>query len=144
MPNHTISTTFKDDAGSVPIGGTNYIVAEEVNELLHVPAGSVNLAFAIEFLHAKVHDYCISLGVQTAAQALTDTYSEASAGSILLNVNSTSSPAPALTINAKQPHVFAPCVPGTVNEFTADVTNFFCNNAGSTDLVLCVKIGLNT
>lgn len=144
MPTHTISSTFKDDAGSVPIGGVSYFVADEVNALLVVPAGSVNLPFLIEFLHLKVNDYCLTLGTQTAAQQAAGTFSEAPAGSMLINVNSSGTPAPAITIQAKQPHVFAACIPGTANEFTADVTEFFCNNSGSAALVLAVKVGLNT
>ncbi len=146
MPNHTISSTFKDDAGSVPIGGTTYVVNAELNESLKVPAGSVNLEFDFTFLHTKVNDYCLSLATQTAAQAAANPqgYTEAASGALVVNVNSITTPAPVLTVNAKQPHVLAACLPGTTNEFSADVTKFFISNSGSTDLVLLVKVGLNT
>lgn len=144
MPTHTVTMSFKNDAGSVPIGGTSYFVPNEVNAFLKVPAGSVNLSFALEFLFAKVNDYCLSLGSQTPAQALAGTFSEATVGSMLVNVNSSGSPAPAITVNAKQPQVYAACVPGTTNLFSANVTAFLCNNSGSSDLVLVVKVGLNT
>jgi hypothetical protein len=88
-------------------------------------------------------DYCLAVGTQTSAQAATGSYSVATAGSLLVNVNSSGTPAPALTIQAGQPHAFCAGLPGTVNEFSADVTKFYCNNAGSTALVLIVKIGLN-
>ena len=143
MPLHTVSATFRDDAGAVPLAGTVYNVAGEVNELLVVPAGSVNIEKDFEFLHLKVVDYCLAVVSQTPAQVLAGTYSEPSSGTILINVNSTSSPTPAITVQARQPAVFAPCIAGTTNVFTADVTKFYLSNAGAVDLSLVVKVGLN-
>jgi hypothetical protein len=143
MPLHTISATFRDDAGSVPLGATVYNVPGEVNELILVPAGSVNLEKDFEFLHLKVVDYCVAVVQQTPAQILAGTYSEPASGTILINWNSTGAPAPAMTVNAKQPHVFAPALAGTTNEFTADITKAYFNNAGSADLSVVIKVGLN-
>lgn len=143
MPLHTIGATYKDDAGSVPLGTTVYAVPSEVNALLTVPAGSVDLEKDLEFYYARATCYVLAVATQTPAQVLTSTYSEPAAGSIGVKVNSTSSPVPdAFTVQSKQPLVFAPALAGTTNKFTANVTKFYLSNSGSLDLVLVVKVGL--
>ena len=129
----------------MPIAGTTYTYAGEVNEALLVPAGSVDLEKDFEFLFGKVGAYCFSLATQTAAQAAANPpgFTEAASGALVAKFNSSGTPVPSLTINAKVPHVFAACIQGTTNEFTADVTKVFLSNAGSTDLWLLAKIGLN-
>ncbi len=144
MPLHTVSSSYKADAAVVPIGGTTYSVPGECNELLVVPAGATDLEFDFEFLFGKVVCYCIALGTQTAAQAALGTFSEALTGSVDLKWNSTGTPVPDMTLDAKKPHVFADCLPGTVNEFTANITKVYASNAGAAPLVVSVKVGLNT
>ncbi len=144
MPQHVVGTTYKSAGKIVPIAGTTYTAPGEVREQFKVPAGAVNTPFVVEFKYTKVVAYCITLGTQSAAQIPTDSFSEAATGSVELKWNSTSSPVPDMTLNAKAPHVFAPAIAGTVNEFTADITIVYASNAGSTDLLVSVDVLLNS
>lgn len=143
MPQHTIGATYRTDAGSIPLSATSYVVNDAIEAVFPVAAGAVNTPYLITFPHVKVHDYCLAVGTQTSAQVAQGAFSEAAAGQIEIKVNSTGSPVPDLTIVAKLPHAFAPCLVGTANEFSADVTEFFLSNPGIADLVLIVRIGLN-
>ena len=146
MAQFTVGTNFKSPARVVPIGGTIYEFDLGLDTEFKVPAGSTNLEFDFEMLHAKIAAYCLSLGTQSASQAAANppSFSEATAGELVVKVNSITTPAPTITVDAKIPHAFATAIQGSTNEFSADVTSFFISNAGSTDLFLLVSVGLNS
>lgn len=146
MAEFTVGTNYKSPARTVPIGGQVHEFPIGIDQEFLVPAGSVNLAFTFEALHAKIATYCLSLGTQSAAQAAAHPpgFSEATAGELVVKVNSITTPAPTITIDAKVPHVFDTAVQGSTSEFSADITSFNISNAGSTDLWLLVSMGLNS
>jgi len=87
MPKHEIGLTYKDDAGAMPLGTTVYLCDTEVNSILPVPAGAVSKAFGLSWLKSKIVCYGLAVGTQTATQVTSSTWTEPTAGQLIVNVN---------------------------------------------------------
>lgn len=137
MPVHTIGLSYKTDAGSVPISTVPFTVDSEFYALIAVNAGTTNKEVDFTFEFARLNDYCLTLLSGSSGGKL-----EATAGTVTLKWNSSSSPVPSMTLNAKQPIWHAPTF-GTTSLFTANVTKVFLTNAGTDDLYVGLHFGLN-
>jgi hypothetical protein len=134
VPIHTVGLSFKTDAGSVPISTIPFIDDTEINGNYLVPAGQTK-EYDIAFAFADVNDYVIHLlnGSGTG---------EATAGAVTAKFNSTTTPAPSVSLLAKKPVWHAPGF-GTTSVFTVDVTKVFLVNTGTTDVIVAIRIGTN-
>lgn len=124
MPKHTAQLIFKTDAGQVPLDAVVYNIDTEINESITVPAGTTVHA-VVTFAHAKVNDYCISAN-----------------GTLTVKWNDQTTPVPEMALTKAGPSFYAPDFGGS-NLFTADITGLYAINAGLTDVILTVHVGLN-
>lgn len=109
----SISYTGNGKAVSTPVG--SYTGTKDAGVATVIPAGSTNLEIDVVFTHATIQSL-----VMSTDQDLT------------VNVNSTTTPVPALTIKKTAGLVWGSDY-STANPFTADVTKFYVTNAGVTD-----------
>lgn len=109
----TISYSGNGKAVSAPVG--TYTGTKDAGVATVVPAGSTNLEIDVAFPHDTIQSF-----IMTSDQNVT------------VNVNSSTTPVPALTINKTAPLVYGSDF-NFSNPFTADVTKFFISNAGTTD-----------
>lgn len=121
----TISISYSGNgkAVSTPLG--TYTGAKDAGVATVIPAGSTNLEIDVAFPHATIQSL-----IMTSDQDLT------------VNVNSTTTPTPALTLKKTAPIVYATDFSYS-NPFTADVTKFYVTNAGSADAKFSFRVLYN-
>jgi hypothetical protein len=108
-----VSYTGNGKVVTTPLG--TYTGSKDAGVATVIPAGSTNLEIDVSFPHATIQAF-----IMTSDQTLT------------VNVNSTTTPTPAISLAKTAPLVYGSDFV-QANIFTADVTKFFVTNAGATD-----------
>lgn len=111
----TISISYTGNGKAVSTVVGSYTGSEDAGIATVIAAGADNTAIAVAFPHATVKSY-----IMTSDQDVT------------VNVNSTTTPVPAITLKKTAPLIYGSDFV-YANVFTADVTTFYISNSGSTD-----------